>query len=142
MRTVLNHQRHTVERLCKNSQLSLADAEKMREHIEEKMKELMNSPIAISELETREFLKEIPFLKDLSHEQFKHVVENCETMVFSVGDSIIKADTHSDSIMLVTRGTVKVKYHDSVVAVLGPGSIIGEIAMLTGYDHNAQGNRI
>jgi len=137
MRSVLNHQRHTVERLHKNGRICSADAEKMRLQIEEKMKALMNTPIAISELETKEFLKEIAILRDLDHEQFMNAVEESETLVFSVGDNLIKEATRSDSIMIVTRGTVKVKYHDDIVAILGPGSIVGEIAMLTGFGHNA-----
>ncbi len=137
MRSVLNHQQQTVERLCKNGQLTVTDSILFRERIDAKIKDLMDSPIAISELETNELLKDVPILKDLSPEQIKQVIERSETLVFSVGDSLIKADTHTDSVMLIIRGTVKVRYHDNIVAVLGPASIVGEIAMLTGYGHNA-----
>lgn len=137
MRSVLNHQHQTVERLCENGQLTVADSKLFRERIDVKIKELMDSPIAISELETNELLKDVPILKDLSPEQFKQVIERSETLVFAVGENLIKADTHADSVLLIIRGTVKVRYQDTIVAVLGPASIVGEIAMLTGYDHNA-----
>lgn len=137
MRSVLNHQLQTVDRLCRNGQLTASDSILFRERIEAKIKDLMDSPISISELETDEMLKDVPILRDLSPEQIKQVLESSETLVFSVGDSLIKEDTQTESVMLIIRGTVKVRYHNDIVAVLGPASIVGEIALLTGYDHNA-----
>lgn len=137
IRSLLNYERHTVDRLHKNGRIGSDEAKKMTLRIEEKMKALMNSPISISEIETIEVLKEIPFLKNLSPEDFSKAINSFEMLVFAVGDNLIKENSPGDFVMIIARGKVKVIVDNDIVAILGPGSLIGEIAMLTGNSRNA-----
>jgi NhaP-type Na+/H+ or K+/H+ antiporter len=137
IRSLLNFERHTVERLYKNGRIDNEEANKMTEKIEEKMKSLMNTPISISEIETIEVLKEIPFLKNLSPEDFSKTINSFEMLIYAVGDNIIKENSLGDYVMVIARGKVKVSINYETVAILEAGSLVGEISMLTGQTRNA-----
>jgi CRP-like cAMP-binding protein len=57
--------------------------------------------------------------------------------VFSVGDTIIKENESGNAIFVVVRGTVKVVLENEIVAIAGPGNVLGEIAALTGQTSKA-----
>ncbi|GAH53882.1 unnamed protein product [marine sediment metagenome] len=65
IRSMLNYERRTVERLQKNGRIESGEAKKMISGIEERMKKLMDSPPSVSLPDAVELLKDVSWLKDL-----------------------------------------------------------------------------
>lgn len=137
IRSILNYEQRTVERLEKNGRIDSDEAHKMVDSIEERMKKLLYSPPAINLPDTVELLKDIPWLQDIDSKVFKTVVDLFQNRVYAVGDQIIKENTPGDSLFIISRGRVKITANGELLAFLGPGSIIGEMSVLNGLPRTA-----
>ncbi len=132
IRTLLNYEKYTVERMLKNGQLESAEAHKLIEEIEERMKRLMDSPPVISMPETEQQLRESSLFKDLEPECIEYIVPKFQTKIFSADDRFIRDNAPSDGLYFIARGNVRVSVNKVDIDVLGRGDFIGEIASLTG----------
>jgi NhaP-type Na+/H+ or K+/H+ antiporter len=132
IRTLLNYERYTVERMQKNGQLESGEAHKIIEEIEERMKRLMNSPPVIQLPETETILRDSALFKGMDVACIEDITPKFQTRIYSVGDRFIKENAASDGLYFVARGTVRVAIQNHDVDVLGRGEFIGEIASLTG----------
>ncbi len=137
IRTMLNHELGAVERLLNNGRLDSSEAEKLIEEIEEKMKRLMEKPPKVKLPDIDEILWEVPWLHNLEPGVFNHAIQYFQKRVFAVGDNLTKSGTTADSIFIIVRGTVKVMLGNEAKALLGPGSTIGELAVMTGKHREA-----
>ncbi len=138
IRSMLNYERRTVERLQKNGRLESDEAKKMISKIEERMKRLMDSPPSVDLPDAIELLKDVKWLQGLGPTTLDMIVKLFQTKVYSVGDKIIKESGHSDGFYFIARGTVKVTHKVKVLDVLSHGSFIGEMAGLTGLPRTAE----
>ena len=138
IRTMLNYEMRTVERLQKNGRISGEEANLMIEDIEERMKKLLFTPPVVNVPEATDLLKDIPWLQGLEHEIQKQVIAMFQTRVFSVGEKIIKEGGQNDGLFFISRGTVKVTVKKKVIDLLGQGNFIGEMAGLTGLPRTAE----
>ena len=138
IRSMLNYERRTVERLQKNGRLESDEANKMISKIEERMKRLMDSPPSVDLPDAIELLKDVKWLQGLDLTTLDMIVKLFQTKVYSVGDKIIKESGHSDGFYFIARGTVKVTHKVNVLDVLSHGSFIGEMAGLTGLPRTAE----
>ncbi len=132
IRTLLNYEKYTVERMQKNGQLESGEADKIVEEIEERMKRLMNSPPIIHQPETENLLRDSDLFKGMDPALIEEMVPKFQTRIYSMGDRFIKENTPSDGLYFVARGTVRVSIKKHDVDILGTGSFLGEIASLTG----------
>jgi len=132
IRTLLNYERYTVERMQKNGQLESSEAGRIVDEIEERMKRLMYSPPVIRQPETENLLRDSALFKDLEPSVMEEIVPKFQTRIFSVGDRFIKDNTPSDGLYFVARGTVRVSINKHDVDILSTGAFLGEIASLTG----------
>ncbi|MDA3892992.1 MAG: cation:proton antiporter [Salinivirgaceae bacterium] len=131
IRTVLNYEMRTVERLQKNGRVSSKEAGKMIESIEERMKKLQYSAMEIKLPKTREILAEISWLKSVSPETYETVVDLFQHQVYSVGEKLIREDTPADSLFVVVRGNLQDSTKDTPLRMRGPGDSLGVINILT-----------
>ncbi len=138
IRSMLNYERRTVERLQKNGRLESDEAKKMISKIEERMKRLMDSPPSVDLPDAIELLKDVKWLQGLGPSTLDMIVKLFQTKVYSVGDKIIKESGHSDGFYFIARGTVKVTHKIKVLDILSHGSFIGEMAGLTGLPRTAE----
>ncbi|MCK4465565.1 MAG: hypothetical protein KAU83_07625, partial [Bacteroidales bacterium] len=90
IRSMLNYERRTVERLQKNGRIESGEAKKIISGIEERMKKLMDSPPSVSLPDAVELLKDVSWLKDLEPGVLSQVVSHFQTKVYSVGEKIIR----------------------------------------------------
>lgn len=132
IRTLLNYERYTVERMQKNGRLESGEACKIIEEIEERMKRLMNSPPVIHMPESETVLRESVLFRGMDVACIEEITPKFQTRIYSVGDRFIKNNATSDGLYFVARGTVRVSIDSHDVDVLGRGEFIGEIASLTG----------
>lgn len=138
IRSMLNYEKRTVERLQKNGRLESDEVKKMVSYIEVRMKRLMDSPPSIELPDAIELLKDVPWLQNLGPKILDQVVALFQTKVYSVGEKIIRQSHHDDGFFFIARGTVKVMVKDKVIDILPQGNFIGEIAGLTGLPRAAE----
>ncbi|MFH1321680.1 MAG: cation:proton antiporter [Bacteroidota bacterium] len=137
IRSVLNHEQSTVNNLLKQGRIEQDEAGKMLDSVEERMKMLMNTPPSIQLPEPVELLKEVPWLQILEPEIFNKVVDLVRERLYTSGQTLVEQGGPGDGLFIIARGTVKVTVGDYIVDILGPGSVIGEMAVLTGVKRTA-----
>jgi len=137
IRTLLNHEHLTVEKLLKQRRIEPDEAANMVAVIELKKKKLMNTPPYMKQIIPLEILKNIPWLSDIDQQVFRKVLYSFQNTLFSVGENLIKNKRSGSEIIIILRGTVKVTFNNKVCDILGPGDVIGEISVLTGLPRTA-----
>lgn len=137
IRSNLNSELKIVDRLQKKGQIGTDEAHKMVESIEERMKKLLDSPPEIVPPEKAKLLQEIPWLKELDKTIFTKIVSLFQHRNYAVGEKIIKEHGNVDGLYVIARGAVKVTINKKLIDILGKGSIIGEISVLTNVPRTA-----
>lgn len=137
IRSLLNHQRHTVQRLLKTGRLEPDEADEILANIEGQMKTLLDAPPRYSTPEAIKFLHEAPWLEGLAPEVVKKVVDSFKSRVYSVGQKLFTESKPGDGFFIIVRGNVKVEMGGVVVDILGPGTVIGEMANLMSIPRTA-----
>jgi len=137
IRSLLNYEMQSVERLQKKGRLETEEAQKMKEEVEERMKRLVHSPPSVKLPKNIKLLKDMEWFDEVEIGMLKKVSAAFTPTVFSVDETIIKENESGNAIYVVVRGTVKVVIENEIVAILGPGSVLGEIAALTGHTSKA-----
>ncbi len=130
IRSTLNYEQKAVERLLKKGQVDSEEASRINSGIEQRMKQLINSPPPVKRPEKANLLADIPWFKDLDRETFNKIANLFQYRVFAVGEKIIKEEGQTDGLYIIARGNVKVYKNGKLIEVLGKGNIIGEIATL------------
>ena len=93
--------------------------------------------------DVRNRLKEVDILAPLAAAAQDALVEAAQVRFYSRGETILRMATVGDSMFVVHEGTVSVRLPDDTkagrheVAQLGPGSVFGEMALLTGEARTA-----
>jgi CRP-like cAMP-binding protein len=130
IRSTLNYEQKALERLLKKGQVDSEEANRINATIEQRMKQLIDSPPPVKTPEKANLLVNIPWFKDLDKETFNKIANLFQYRVFAVGEKIIKEQGQTDGLYILARGTVKVYQNQQLIEVLGKGNIIGEIATL------------
>ncbi|MBL4755520.1 MAG: cation:proton antiporter [Flavobacteriales bacterium] len=137
IRSVLNHERSAIQKLQKEGRIEDDETAKMISSVEKRMKQLMDSPPAIKLPTPHELLKEVPWLQGLEPTTFKQVEASAEDKIYQAGETLMKEGGPGDGLFIIARGSVKVSVGDTIVDIVGQGSVIGEMAVLTGVTRTA-----
>lgn len=137
IRSVLNHERNSIRKLKSEGMLEADEAARLITEVEQRMKEVMDSPLELRLPEPEEVLREVTWLKGMSDALIAKIVGVSEERTYSTGDSIMKQGDEGDGMIVITRGSVKVSIGDLVVDIMGRGSVIGEMAVLAGIKRTA-----
>lgn len=80
-----------------------------------------------------EFIKDISFFKGLTNKQYKELLNICYQKILPKHCFIFEEGDESKEIYILTRGKLKVMYHQSTLLnQVNPIGIIGEIGVFTG----------
>lgn len=139
IRSVLNYELHTVDRLKGKGRLDGSEASRMTHDIEARMKRLMERPPSVKLPETKDLVDSISWLRNLDKDVLKQVIAYCTTRSFSNGQSLLKAGSSAQGIYIVARGNVKVMEGKETVDIASKGSILGRKAVMDDdvYDRSA-----
>jgi NhaP-type Na+/H+ or K+/H+ antiporter len=137
IRSVLNHERNAIRKLKSEGMLESDEAARLITEVEQRMKEVMDSPLELRLPEPEEVLREVNWLKGMPEELIAKIVGVSEERAYSIGDSIMKQGDDGDGMIVITRGSVQVSIGDLVVDIMGRGSVIGEMAVLAGIKRTA-----
>lgn len=136
-RSVLNHERNTIKKLKAAGTIELDEADRMIVDVEGRMKDIMDRPLVLRLPEPEEVLREVTWLKGLSEDNITKIIELSNERTYQPGDMIMEQGDRGDGMILITRGSVKISIMDTVVDILGRGSVIGEMAVLAGVPRTA-----
>jgi len=81
-------------------------------------------------------LAEIPILRALPPEEVQELVDCVEQLDIPAGHRLITKGDVGDALYLIEQGTARVERANGTINV-GPGSVVGEAALLTGERRNA-----
>ncbi|MDF1573825.1 MAG: cyclic nucleotide-binding domain-containing protein [Bacteroidales bacterium] len=101
----------------------------------------VNKPVDVPSHETMEkpveMLRGLPWLAKLNEEVFQRVVDGFETRRFPEGAVLLKEEDPDNGMFVIVEGKVKIEIRGIQMDVVGAGSLIGEMAVLTGYPRSA-----
>ena len=132
IRKMLNHEHQTVEHLHKNGRVNSDEATKMILDIEERMKRLINNPPEIKLPNPVEFLKNVDWLQNIDKDLFAKIAGSFETRLYATGEYLIKEGETADSILVISRGTVRICKDNQAIALMKQGQTVGVITVLNG----------
>lgn len=130
VRTMLNYEKHTVERLLKRGRVASGEADKMIQDIESRMKQLRDTPPLFELPDSGDLLAEVSWLKGVDHASFHKIAKKFESKIFNTDDVLFKEGKDADGMYILVRGNIRVTIKNELIDVLGPGSTIGEVAAL------------
>ena len=137
IRSLLNYELKTIERLEKNGRIDSGEASKMIHSVEERMKKLLLAPPKVKIPDILELLKKLPWLQNVDNNTLEKTGKYFNAKIYTTGDKLIKESTSADAVYLIARGTVTITVGDELINIVGEGNIIGEIGILTGRSSSA-----
>ena len=84
-----------------------------------------------------EMLRELPWLSLLQDDVFEKVVAAFECRKFPEGTTLLKEKDPDSGMFVIVEGRVRIEIRGISMNELGPGSLIGEMSVLTGYPRSA-----
>src|SRR5262245_44341713 len=75
-------------------------------------------------------LAKLPLFGDLDHHDLSHIASWVDEKRFADGDVLIEEGGLPTDVYLIESGTVDVTHEERLIASLGPGDVVGEIALL------------
>jgi len=75
-------------------------------------------------------LAKLPLFGELDHHDLSHVAGWVTEKRFADGDVLIEEGGLPTDVYLIESGTVDVTHEEQLIASLGPGDVVGEIALL------------
>jgi CRP/FNR family transcriptional regulator len=89
----------------------------------------------------RELLRRIPLFAELSEQDFAWVADGGEPMELAAGDLLASEGEPGDALFIIVSGELQVvkrsRTTDVPIALLGPGEIVGEMAIFEALPRNA-----
>ena len=86
-------------------------------------------------------LRPVDLFHALSDEEIAHLADRLRVELFGAGEVVIRQGAEGDSLHLINRGEVAIRFHnndrDQDVAVLGRGEFFGEMSLMTGDTRHA-----
>jgi len=84
----------------------------------------------LTEPEKIEALRNSRLFKNVEHNVLKALVEIADLMEIPAHDLLIREGSLGHGMYIIIDGYLDIKIHDNSIAKLGPGDIVGELALL------------
>jgi CRP/FNR family transcriptional regulator, cyclic AMP receptor protein len=75
-------------------------------------------------------LAKLPLFGELDHHDLTHIAGWVNEKRFAEGDVLIEEGGMPTDVFMLESGTVDVTHEERLIATLGPGDVVGEIALL------------
>ena len=85
---------------------------------------------------------QIELFEELTVDEVRELVRGCEVVHYSAGQTLFEQDDESDALFIVGHGELEVVGSSTmgekvVLAVLGPGTVVGEMSLIEGGPRSA-----
>ncbi|WP_028584361.1 cation:proton antiporter domain-containing protein [Desulfogranum mediterraneum] len=137
-RSLLNRQRATIEGLLDDGLLDKAEADKMFDEVETRLKQLHQTPTKIEVPPPRDILERAPWLEGTAAETRQRLQNAMEVRIYHKGEVLYHHGEPDGSLALLVRGAVEqldnqAGEEERIGAdILGPGTVLGVYTVLTG----------
>ncbi|TFH26583.1 MAG: cyclic nucleotide-binding domain-containing protein [Bacteroidia bacterium] len=84
-----------------------------------------------------EMLRQLSWLSRLEEKEFKVVAKRFRIKTFSQGAILLKEQEPDNGLFMIVKGEVKIEIRDILMGTAGTGSVLGEMAFLTGHPRTA-----
>ena len=84
-----------------------------------------------------EMLRELPWLSKLEDGVFQQMLDGFECRQFPEGAILLKEEDPDNGMFVIVEGKVNIEIRGIAMNVVGSGSLIGEMSVLTGYPRSA-----
>ena len=84
-----------------------------------------------------EMLRELPWLSKLEDGVFQQMLDGFECRQFPEGAILLKEEDPDNGMFVIVEGKVNIEIRGITMNVVGSGSLIGEMSVLTGYPRSA-----
>ena len=84
-----------------------------------------------------EMLRELPWLSKLEDGVFQQMLDGFECREFPEGATLLKEEEPDNGMFVIVEGKVNIEIRGIAMNVVGSGSLIGEMSVLTGYPRSA-----
>jgi len=119
IRSVLNHERSSIKKMKAEGMLEADESDRMITAVEERMKDVMESPLVLRLPEPVEVLREVVWLKGMPDQVIDKIIQASENRTYNSGDSLMKQGDDGNGLIVITRGSIKVSIGDVVVDIMG-----------------------
>lgn len=137
VRSVLNYERGTVERLLKKGRVEKDEASRLLSDIEHRMKRLHDKPPMPDLNDAVSLAESVPWVMELPAKTRKALEKMATEEVFAIGDTLSEAGEYDSGLLLPVRGTAKVEVEGKDACMLQPGDPAGELSSITGHANTA-----
>ncbi len=135
-RSLLNRQRAVIDTLIDSGLLDTAEADKMLESVEQRLKQLRHAPTKIDVPDPGEIISQAGWLVDVSQETRSRFLDGMEIRIHSPRELLLRQGESDGSLAVIVRGSVEILMRQEgrlvVEDILGPGSLLGLYNILTG----------
>ncbi len=138
-RIALNFERSALESLRRTGELESGAAAEALDSVDASMMRIQFTSKRVPLPETAELCRSSALFRGLAEETIGDLAEMTDEQVFHAGDYLFREGDHGDGMFIIARGAVQVLKgeRDDVLAVLGGGDVLGEMALLTGAPRTA-----
>lgn len=84
-----------------------------------------------------DILRTLPWLSKVDEPVFQQVLDACECRLFPQGEILLKEEDPDNGMFVIFEGRVRIEIRGIPMDEMGPGSLIGEMSVLTGYPRSA-----
>ncbi len=137
IRSILNYERSMIKKIENEGIIESDEAVAMIANVEQRMRQLVFHPPIAKLPTTEELLRSIPWLQGLEETIFSKVLRLVQNREYESGALLMSQGDTGDGMFVIARGSVKVMLHDQVIDIIGPGSVIGEMAVLLNMKRSA-----
>ena len=100
-------------------------------------KETENTPSDDAFEKPVDMLRDLPWLSLLDDKSFQKVIDGFKNRQFREGETLLKEKDPDNGMFVIVDGRVRVVIRGMSMNELGPGSLMGEMSVLTGYPRSA-----
>jgi len=128
IRTVLNYEKHTIQRLNKNGRLTDDEAAQLIKGVEKRMKKLRDEKVIEKDLSEKEAIHDFAWLSKMSYAQ-QIIINQSQVVSYLAEDVIFSENDPVTDVLLIVRGSVELVQNNHSM-VLGESNILGNIGKL------------
>lgn len=137
IRSVLNYEKSMVDTMLDKGLIDNFESDKLISGIGERMKRMLGLFPSLKLHKPVDLLREISWLNGLEEEVFIKVVESFSNRIYAANAILVKENGPGNGLFIISRGQVRVQLKDLLIDMVGPGGVIGEMAVLTGLPRTA-----
>ncbi len=137
-RSVLNFEKRNIKEMKNDGIIEKDEAIKLLIDVEKRMKELLDTLFISRLLQPIEVLKNVNWLQNVPDHIVKQVLSIAQEKNYGSGQHIINARINGEVDMeVIARGSAKVFINGNLIDLLGAGTVIGEMSLLTNKHRTA-----